>query len=88
MQLLIKRSRKKLEVMCCTEEQKKVLRGGYQFTIRASNKALSRNNERKQKVIKRNGQDKIILFGAVDQNMIQFVFLMLQCLVRKCKNTA
>ena len=80
-----KQEEAELEEMCCTEEQK-VLRGGYQFSIRASNKALSRSNERKQRAIKRNGQDKIILLGAVDQNMIEFVFLMSQHLVRKCKN--
>lgn len=82
-----KQEEAELEEMCCTEEQKKVFRGGYRFSIRASNKALSRSNERKQRAIKRNGQDKIILLGSVDQNMIEFVFLMLQCLVRKCKNT-
>lgn len=72
-----------LEEMRCTEEQKKVLRGGYQFSIRASNKTLS--NEKKQKAIKRNHQDKITLLGGVDLNMIEFVFLMLQRLDRKCK---
>jgi len=62
-----------LEEICCTEEQK-VLRGGYQFSIRASIKALSSSNERKQRAVKRNGQDKIILLGGVDQNMTEFVF--------------
>lgn len=82
-----KQEEAELEEMCCTEEQMKGFRGGYRFSIRASYKALSRSNERKQRAIKRNGQDKIISFGSVDQNMIEFVFLMSQCLVRKCKNT-
>lgn len=76
-----------LEEMSCTDEQKKVLRGGYQFSIRASNKALSKSNEKKQRAIKRNRQDKITLLGGVDLNIVEFVFLMLQCLGRKCKNT-
>lgn len=75
------------EEICCTEEQKKVLRGGYRFSTRARNKPLSRSNDRKQTAKNRNGQDKIIFLGGVDQNMIEFVFLMWQCLVRKCKNT-
>lgn len=50
-----------LKEICFTEEQKKVLRGGYRFSIRASNKALS--NERKQKATKH--QDKIILLGVL-----------------------
>lgn len=72
--------------LCCTEEQKKVLRGGYRFNIRASNKALNRRNERKQShKEKRSREDYIV--GGVDQNITEFVFLMLQCLVRKCRNT-
>lgn len=82
-----KEEKAKLRELRFIEEDKNIHRGAHWFSIKAHKKHWVDFTNGNNSEEKRSKQDYTVHVRGVDQNMTGFGLLLLQCTVRKCKNT-